>query len=160
MKKLKLYLETSVWNFLFADDSPEKRDSTIEFFKLIKKGVYEIYISEIVLREFSGCTDPEEEKRLLELIKKYSPLEVPVTQEAEELAQCYLEREIVPMQKAEDALHVAVASVEEMDAVISWNFRHMANLRKSERFYGVNLEKGYTKHIPIVTPVEVMSNES
>lgn len=160
MKKLKLYLETSVWNFLFADDAPEKRDATIELFKLIKKGVYEIYISEIVLREFSGCKNPEIEERLLNLIEEYNPLEVPVTQEAEELSQCYLERGIVPIKKVEDALHVAIASVEEMDAVITWNFQHMANLRKSERFYGVNLEKGYAKHIPIITPVEVMSDES
>jgi len=45
MKKLKLYLETSVWNFYFADDAPEKKEATIQFFEQVKKGKYEIYLS-------------------------------------------------------------------------------------------------------------------
>jgi len=38
MRKLKLYLDTSVWNFFFADDAPEKRDITKEFFDSVKRG--------------------------------------------------------------------------------------------------------------------------
>ena len=43
MRKLKLYIETSAWNFFFADDAPEMREITKTFFALIKKGSYEIY---------------------------------------------------------------------------------------------------------------------
>lgn len=160
MRKLKLYLETSAWNFYYADDAPEKRDITIEFFGLIEKGMYEIYISRTVIEEFEGCKNTEQEDRLLELVKRFSPLNIALTEEAESLAQKYLERKIVPEKNVEDALHVAIASVAEMDAVITWNYRHMANLRKSERFYAINLEEGYTKPIQVVTPVGVMTDES
>lgn len=46
MHKLKLYIETSTWNFFFADDAPREMDVTKEFFDLIQKGCYEVYISD------------------------------------------------------------------------------------------------------------------
>jgi len=49
MKKPQLYLETSVWNFYFADDAPEKKEITHTFFKKIKKGEYEIFVSDVVI---------------------------------------------------------------------------------------------------------------
>ncbi len=60
---------------------------------------------------------------------------------------------------ADDAFHVAVATASEIDAIITWNYSHLANLRKAELFNAVNLEKGYTKRIEIVTPMEVSSYE-
>ena len=47
----------------------------------------------------------------------------------------------------------------EIDAVISWNFRHLANLRKAELFNSVNLERGYTRRLELVTPIEVSRYE-
>ena len=71
----------------------------------------------------------------------------------------YISRRIVSPKKIEDAMHIAVATVEELDAVVTWNYRHLANLRKSELFYSVNLEKGYSKKIEIITPMEVLNDE-
>ena len=51
LRKLKLYIETSVWNFYFADDAPEKMEVTKEFFDLVHKGTYDIYISKVVVDE-------------------------------------------------------------------------------------------------------------
>ena len=53
-KKLSLYLETSVWNFVFADDAPEKRDATKILFKEIREGKFEIYISDLVAAEIGN----------------------------------------------------------------------------------------------------------
>ena len=80
-------------------------------------------------------------------------------EEAEKLADTYLTRAIVPMAKRDDALHIAIATVFEIDAVITWNYRHLANIRKAELFYSVNLESGYPKRIEIITPLEVISDE-
>ena len=159
MRKLKIYLETSVWNFYFADDSPENRDITIEFFDSLAKGSYEIFISEVVLREIALAPEPKR-KQLVDLVTRFSPKELEVTVDAEHLAEIYIEKGLVPQRKVEDALHVAVACVGEMDAVISWNYRHLANIRKSERFYSVNLEFGYTRLMQIVTPTGVMNDEN
>lgn len=60
--------------------------------------------------------------------------------------------------KVEDALHVA--TVYEMDALITWNNRHLANLRKMEKINSINLKEGYTKHLELVNPMEVITDEN
>ena len=44
----------------------------------------------------------------------------------------------------------------DLDAVITWNYKHLANIRKSELFFSVNLERGFHKKIEIITPWEVV----
>ena len=158
MKKLSLYLETSVWNFIFADDAPEKRDITKEFFINIKQGQYEIFISQTVLNEIDRA-DERKRAQLMQLIKEHQPKELNITQEVINLSKEYLLQKIIPEEKVEDAIHVTVATVYEMDALITWNNRHLANLRKMEIINGINLKEGYTKHIEIVNPMEVISDE-
>ena len=159
MKKLKLYIETSTWNFIFADDAPEKKEITKTFFALTKKGSYEIYISEVVLREFDKAPSQKKDQ-LMELINQFAPAMVEMTQDAETLAQNYIKRKIVPEHKIEDALHIGVATVAELDAVVTWNYQHLANLRREELFQSVNLEFGYLKRIEIITPMEVIGDET
>ena len=53
MKKTKLYLDTSVPSFLFADDSPEKREVTIQFWNILRTGIYDVVISDILLTEIT-----------------------------------------------------------------------------------------------------------
>lgn len=159
MRKLKLYLETSVWNFYFADDAPEKRDITKVFFDSLREDPYEIFVSEVVIKEINDAPQPKK-KALLDLINKYAPIELEITEEANELTEFYMDHGIVPKGKRDDAFHVAIATAAEMDAVISWNYQHLVNLRKAELFNGVNLEKGYTKRLEIVTPMEVGRYES
>ncbi len=59
MRKLRLYLDTSVWSFFFADDAPEKRDITKGFFELVFEGAYEIFFSEVVVRELNNASEPK-----------------------------------------------------------------------------------------------------
>lgn len=158
MRKLKLYIDTSVWNLYFANEAPEKRDITKGFFESIKENVYEIYISEIVIREIDDAPEPRR-KELFDLINKYSPAELDTTKETNELTELYMERGVVPKGKRNDAFHVAIATASELDAVITWNYKHLANLRKAELFNSVNLERGYTKRLEMVTPMEVSRYE-
>lgn len=159
MRKLKLYLETSVWSFFFADDAPEKRDITKRFFEAVSGGVYEIFFSEVVMRELNNA--PEPKKALFaELLEKFNPTKLEITDEIEDLASLYMERGAVPAAKRDDALHVSIATNYEVDAVITWNYEHMANLRKAEIFNGINLERGFTKRLEMVTPMEVSKDES
>lgn len=72
----------------------------------------------------------------------------------------YLDTSVWNFYFADDALHVAIATAAEMDALVTWNFQHLANLRKSELFNGINLEKGYTKRLEMVTPMEVSKYEN
>ena len=159
MRKLKLYLDTSVWNFFFADDAPEKRDVTKEFFDLVRQGRYEVFISAVVVKEINDAPGPKK-AQLGELIKTCPVVELEITEDAGELAKSYMDKGIVPEKKEDDALHVAIATCAEMDALVSWNFQHLANLRKAELFHSVSLAMGYFKKLEIVTPMEVSRYES
>ena len=159
MRKLKLYVDTSVWNFYFADDAPEKRDVTKDFLDLVREGIYEVFISGVVIKEINDA--PESKRsRLGELIKTCPVVELEITEEADELAKSYMGKGIVPEKKEDDALHVAIATVAEMDALVTWNFQHLANLRRVELFHSTSLEMGYFKKLEIVTPMEVSRYES
>lgn len=152
-------METSAWNYYFADDTPNEREITREFFSLVDKQIFDIYFSEVVIEEINRAQEPKKGE-LFKLIQRCSPVNLELTSEAKELAQRYLQEGIVPPRKKEDAAHVAIATVEEMDVVISWNYRHLANIRKAELFNSVNLAQGYTKRIEILTPMGVIIDES
>lgn len=115
-------------------------------------------MSDIVLLEI-GKAPAHIKKKLEDLIGQYKPIMLESSSEAEALAGLYLERGAVPPKKLEDALHVAIATVAEMDALVTWNYKHLANLKRSEFFYSINLEQGYWKKLEIVTPMEAMGDE-
>ena len=70
--RIKIYLDTSVINFLFATDAPEKRDITIDFFdNFIRTGKYETFISEFVIAEIEDTKNEEKRTQLLNVIREY-----------------------------------------------------------------------------------------
>jgi len=83
----------------------------------------------------------------------------PVITEVEQLASAYIEKQIINRNKIEDALHIAIATVSEMDILLSWNFRHLANINKEMHVHATNITKGYHKEFRMVTPMEVISDE-
>lgn len=152
MKLLKVYFETQVFNFAFADDFPVEKDITLKLFNKIKD--YEAYISEIVIREISRA--PEfKKKQLFNLINKYEFKELEFDRESEELAKWYIKEGVIPEKYEEDAFHIAIASVNNLDVLISWNFSHIVKLKTKMRVVGINRMLGY-KEIEIVSPWEVV----
>jgi len=158
MKKPQLYIETSVWNFYFADDAPEKKEITHTFFNKVKESEYEIFISDTVIEEI-GRADDEKRQLLLNIIKEFNPKRLIIDQEVVELAQKYIAEGVLPANKFEDAVHAAVATIFEMDALISWNLKHLSNLKKMEMINGVNMKEGYSKRLELITPMEVSDEE-
>jgi hypothetical protein len=158
MKKLQLYLETSVWNFYFADDAPEKREITVSFFERVKQGDYEIFVSDAVISEIAKARK-EKQFLLLGLITEHRPGRLLINEQIVELARKYISEGALPQNKLEDAVHAAAATVFEMDALISWNLRHLSNLKKMEMINGINLKEGYTKRLQLITPMEVSDED-
>ena len=152
MKILELYLETSIWNFYFADDAPEKQAITRQFFDNLDG--YNIFISHIVSKEIAKAPDKKREL-LLNLIESYQPQELEVTHDVLNLAKKYLDEGVLPAKSFYDAIHAAVATIYELDALISWNLKHLASLRRMEQINGVNLKEGYSKKLELITPMEV-----
>ncbi|MGD0283488.1 MAG: PIN domain nuclease [Dissulfurispiraceae bacterium] len=150
MKKTKLYLDTSVPSFLFADDSPEKREATIQFWDILKLGLYDIVISDILLMEISRCEislSQKMEDKLSEIVLDI----VSVNEDIFSLAQKYISEGIIPQTYQDDALHIALATYNEADSLISWNFKHMVKLKTIRGVNGINRMLGF-KELEILTP--------
>ena len=160
MKKLRLYLDTSVINFLFADDAPDFRRITEDFFARHAQH-HELYGSDVVVREIWADTMVERRERHLRVLVDHGVGILPqdLDSEVTRLADAYLRSGVVPPQKRNDAFHVAYATVFEMDVLLSWNFKHMANLRREAQFAAVSQAEGYWRSPRIVSPLEVNYDE-
>lgn len=83
---------------------------------------------------------------------------LPITEEALEVLEAYERRNILSARFRNDMLHIALATVAQVDVLVSWNFRHIVRLDNIQRFNGVNLELGY-KTMAIYSPREVTTHE-
>ncbi len=84
--------------------------------------------------------------------------EIKVLEEIEEcieLANTYLNYEIIPVKYRNDARHIAIGVCYECDFIVSWNYRHMVNITVKRLINSTNLRMGY-KSIEIVSPEEVI----
>jgi len=109
MKALKLYLETSSWNFYYADDAPEKKAITRDFFDALPDNHYDIYISEIVLKEINKASENKAEQ-LKSLIKQCQPTTLQLELTVADLANAYIEAKALPPKALYDAQHIAFAT--------------------------------------------------
>lgn len=149
---MKIYLETSVINFLFAEDAPEKMKITQEFFNIIEE--YEVFISDIVLLEIEQA--PEQKKASLsDVITKYKMKALESTEEAERLADNYIKEGIIPEKYYNDALHIAIATKYNMDAIISWNLTHIVKFKTKFNVKVIN-KRLNEKDVIICTPEEMV----
>lgn len=155
MARLIVYVETSVWSFAFADDAPDYREDTLAFFDRARRGEIDALISTVVLDEIDRAELGLREK-LTTLVREISPAFVELSSEALQLSEAFVRERTVPASKPEDARHVAIAFAEQSDVLVSWNFRHIASVRRAERFNAVALLEGFFKPLRIVSPSEVL----
>jgi len=146
-------VETSVWNFLLEENRLEHRKVTERFFQQLEQ-LGTIGISDVVLAEIERA--PEARRKALKgLIAKYRPELLELNQEAEQLADRYIEAGLIPKRYRNDALHLAIAVDHDYDVVVSWNFEHMVRLSTRLGVNGTNKILGY-REIEIVSPEEVV----
>ncbi|MFA6450611.1 MAG: type II toxin-antitoxin system VapC family toxin [bacterium] len=157
MKKLKLYIETSVWNFLFADDAPEKKRDTQRFFEEVRSADYELFISELVIAEIQRASLSVSE-RLMRKIEEFMPETLEITDEIRELTYMYANSNLLPEKAFDDLAHVAVASVNNMDFLVSWNLKHIVKVKTIMGINAVNVFEGY-KELKICDVLGVFSDE-
>ena len=157
MKKLKIYLETTVFNFVFADDAPEKKQDTIKLFDEIKQGKYEPYTSEYVLRELHKAEETKK-KQMIDLIEQYNIKFLDADENAVVLANKYADEKIIPVRYKTDGLHIAIATINDLDVIVSYNFRHIVKMKTIVGTESINLREGY-KRIGIYSPTEVIEND-
>lgn len=149
MKRLKIYLDTSVIGGYFDKEFEVYSKSLIE---KICHGYYIGVLSDITLNELSKA--PENVQDLVLTFPKenffiYSP-----DKEVFDLADLYIKKKILTTKFIEDAMHIAIATVKNVDVLLSWNFQHIVNLYRIHLFNSINYENGY-KMIEIRSPKEL-----
>lgn len=156
MKKISLYLDTSIYNFAIADTLPREKEITQRLLADIKQGKYEAFISNVVTEEINEA--PEEiAVRLRDIIKPLELTEIEIDEEVRQLADRYIEEGIIPLKYRDDALHIAAASVNNIDIIVSWNFEHIVKFKTKREVLAANTLLGY-RGIEIYSPWEVVEN--
>ena len=145
--KISLYLETSVVGAYLDNGDPFRRDLTIRWWEheLME---YEAFSSILVQREIERIAEPHR-SGYLNLIKALKQLDL--AEEVAILAEGYIERGIFQRKYIADAVHVALASFHKIDYLVTWNFGHIANVRKQARLKLFNTAAGFFSPV-IITP--------
>ncbi len=110
------------------------------------------------LRETELADAPTEVQDMYRDLLTIEPESIALTDEVFALADGYQQRGILTPKYYDDGVHIALATIAEVDLVVSWNFKHIVHFDKIRRFNAVNLEQGY-KPLAIYSPREVASYE-
>ena len=149
--KLRIYLDTSVISAVFDAKNPERQSLTKDFFKM--NDVFKIFISELTQLEINQTPLKELRSKMNVLINTFNILEL--TDDDKELADIYIEKGAIPKKYSEDALHIAVAVNNNMDFLLSWNFKHIVKLKTKNIVRLVNTLAKIAQ-IEIITPAELL----
>jgi predicted nucleic acid-binding protein len=157
VKKLKVYLDTSVISHLDQRDAPEKMSDTLKFWERAKTGEFDIFISPVDMEELDKCSQEK-----LACLRNYLS-EIKLTlltknAESEELAKLYVDSNVLSEKHIDDCRHIAYACVANCDVIVSWNFKHIVNHKTISGVKGVNAVAGY-KEMAIYIPTILISME-
>ncbi len=148
MEPLRVYPDTSVFGGLFDG---EFAALTAPFFRAVQSGRIVLLVSDLVVAELDRAP-----ARIQDLLQGLLPASerVVITAAMRDLQVAYLAAGVVGSRYADDALHVAAATVVRAQTLVSWNFRHLVDPRRARRYNGVNIGRGYGL-VTIVTPVDL-----
>ena len=150
---MKLYIESSVVNFVFAYDDLDRAKITKNFFESSAKR-HELFISELVLEKIEKTQGPKKEK-MSNFVVNHGFRVLPNNAEADKLAAEYTKAGLVPEKYINDAIHLALATIYNIEVLVSWNMEHIVKLKTIVGVNRINKEKGYGS-ILIMTPEEVV----
>ena len=146
--KQRIYIDTSVIGGYY---DTEFETATRQLFERIVNKEFEVYFSEVNEEELLFA--PQHVKEVKDLIPADCFHYLEITEEARELAQLYISESALGRASENDAYHIAFASINRIDCLISWNFKHIVNYDKIRMFNAVNMRFGYPL-INISSPLE------
>jgi hypothetical protein len=157
MRRAKIHLETTMFNYFFDTDRGEMHIGTVALFDEIQAGKYEAYTSTYVTDEL-GLADEPKRSEMLALIGEYRIDLIGDSEEARQLADVYVNESVVPDKYRYDGLHIACATVNDLDYVFSFNFKHINRVKTKTMTSIINTREGY-RQIIIALPMEVIDSE-
>lgn len=154
--KASVYIETTILSYLVARPSRDlvvaaHQQLTLEWWDHHRPS-FHCYVSQIVVDEITKG-DPAESKKRQEVASKLPLLDV--NDDAASFAEELLGEKILPPKAAQDAIHIAVAAVNGLDFLLTWNCTHIANAKIEGRIAALCRSKGFQPPV-ICTPEELM----
>jgi len=150
----RIYIDTSVFGGYFDKEFAKE---TKPFFEKLLQNQIKIVVSEILELELYRAPDYIQdffESLPSELIER-----VELTNEAKELAEKYIIENVVVKTSLADCQHIALATINKVDVLASWNYQHIVNLERIRGYNSINFREGY-QMIEIRTPKEIFSYEN
>jgi len=157
MRKQKIYLETTLFNFYFDKDR-EAHAATVKLFKEIAAGKYEAFTSTYVTDELENAPQEKRDK-MIGLITEYGISVLAPNDDTVRIAELYTNEGIIPKKYFTDGLHIAIATVNDLDMIISMNFQHIVKRKTKIGTEKVNALNGY-RAVEIYAPMEVLEDEN
>jgi len=153
-KKIRVYLDTSVVSYLDQQDAPEKMSETKEVWDKIKEGNYEVFISTLVIDELQKCQEPKR-TYLLNQLNEIDFTILEVNESTVRLAEKFIDFGVLKKKSFEDCQHIAAAILSNCDIIVSWNFKHIVNVKTIRGIKVVTTMEGY-KDILIYPPTALL----
>ncbi len=136
----KIYLDTSIISAYYDYSKPVRQLVTQKWFSE-QISDYEIFISSLVIEELDNTTDEVLKNIFFQLVNTINPILLEINDEIIRLSELYRERVI--KNQIQDSLHIATASYYKINAIVSWNFKHIVNLKTVSEIHKINLEQEY-----------------
>lgn len=152
-QKLRIYVDTSVIGGCFDTEFSKWSQPLFEEFK---KGERVLVLSDITLEELKYA--PEEVRDIIQTVSESNIESVALNEEARNLAEKYISEKAISKKYYNDALHIAIASINVVHALVSWNFKHIVNINRIRLYNSVNIKYGYPE-LEIRTPMEVLDEK-
>ncbi len=151
--KQRLYIDTSVFGGYFDDEFAE---FTRPLFNRLQNGEFRLLFSTVTQDELNPA--PEKVKELVRDLKIENTEFIETNDEAVELATQYIIERVVGQTSFADCLHIALATINRADYLISWNFKHIVNVQRIRGYNSINIKNGY-KELEIRSPRDFMIYE-
>lgn len=155
--KLKVYLDTSVISYLKQDDAPEKTKITNALWDKFKIGMFDIYISDITMLEIEECP-LNKRLYLFDRINEIEYTLLKLDNTCSDLSKEIISLGILKEKSIDDSYHIAIALKNECQVIISWNFKHLVNIKTIDGVRAIANIKNY-RNINIVTPETLLNME-
>lgn len=150
----RFYFDTSVFGGIF--DTEFERETALLFEKVSLGQIICVY-SNLTESELSNA--PERVKVFFQNLKSDNKEVVAVSPEGLALARTYIAENVVGQSSIDDCIHIATATLNKVDVLISWNFKHIVNVYRIRGYNSVNLRLGYST-LEIRSPKEIVGNEN
>ncbi|MFZ7168196.1 MAG: PIN domain protein [Bacteroidota bacterium] len=137
--KQRIYIDTSIVGGYFDE---EFKEATIKLFERLDNNEIKFVVSDLLDLELLNAPTHVKEHLLKYSADKFE--RVDLTEEAILLADTYVSEKVVGKTSLEDCRHIALATMNKVDVLASWNFKHIVNLDRIKGYNSVNMRLGYS----------------